>query len=882
MSRKRFPKEAAAVNEPMECIVSDVCGPIQVESLGRKRYFVSFIDIFSGYCKLFFIREKSEVAGITIEYMEYLKTQTGKKVKKLRTDRGTEYLNERLQSYLRKEGINFECTVGYAPEQNGIAERKNRTLMEATRSMLAESGLGKSLWAEAADTANFVFNRMVDGKTKESPYEKMFGKKPKLPELHEFGADVYSMVPYQKRRKLDDKALKMKFVGYSETSKGYRLVDRNYKIHTSREVHFVHTKEQFRNPQRKETRCEYYEIYLDGDDEEMENHEQVDQVVAENMENNEEVIINDANDEEEFFDAEQNLIEPMDAGEEVMQVQEEQEALEPPQEVRRSARGNIGILPNRYNEYQMYSAKAEEKFEPRTYTEAMNHEESKQWLEAMQKELEAIKENDTWIMADLPKGRKAIGSKWVYKIKKDENGKSIFKARLVAQGFTQRSGIDYDEVFAPVARDTTFRLLLSVAGMKNYTVCQYDIKTAFLNGKLDEEIYLEQPPGFKEGNQVYRLRKCLYGLKQAAHVWNQTLHESLIKNGCEQNETDKCLYKKEKHGKICFIIIHVDDMLTATDDQNLSLELMKNIGMDFQIKHLGRVKSYLGIEVENLDGEYHIWQPDHIDKIVKEMNLADGKDSKFPLDTGYYKLDGEELPSNEEYRKMIGMLLYLSTKTRPDIAASVSILSQKVSKPRDCDWNEVKRITRYLKATREMKLRLNKRGMDNDLQVFSDASWAEDRTDRKSNSGYLCKVNGGTVSWSCKKQGLVTLSSMESEYVALTEACKEVQWLTTVARAFPIIMPITVVINTDSQSCIEAIKNQKFSYRTKHIDTRHHYIREQVNVGKVKLQYCNTENNVADMMTKPLGSTKLTKHREEAGLIQQGGDMKNSKIEGVC
>jgi ribonuclease HI len=199
-----------------------------------------------------------------------------------------------------------------------------------------------------------------------------------------------------------------------------------------------------------------------------------------------------------------------------------------------------------------------------------------------------------------------------------------------------------------------------------------------------------------------------------------------------------------------------------------------------------------------------------------------------------------------------------------------------VSKPRDCDWNEVKRVVRYLKATRNMKLRLNVSGMDGNLEIFSDASWAEDRTDRKSNSGYICKVNGGTVSWSCKKQGLVTLSSMESEYVALTEACKETKWLSTVMREFQINVPETVVIHTDSQSCIEAIRNQKFSSRTKHIDTRHHFIRDEVNAGRVKLQYKRTEDNLADLMTKPLGSAKIKKHREDAGLFDSGGEL--SKI----
>lgn len=886
MNRRPFPNEATPVKAAMDCIVSDVCGPMQVESLGRKRYFVSFIDVFSGYTKLYFIRAKSEVPEIAIEYIEFLKTQTGKKPKTLRTDRGTEYLNNRLQSYLRKEGIKFECTVGYAPEQNGIAERKNRTLMEATRSMLAESSLPKAFWAEATSTANFVFNRLVDPKTKKSPHELLFKENPNTMEFQEFGADAYIMIPYEKRRKLDDKAVKVKFVGYSESSKGYRLADKNYRIHVSREVKFVNSKDQFTNNSHRDISCENFEIELEG--QRREEDELIEIEVGNAIEAEDAIVAEDAvlaeeleapeievEPEEEFHDA---------IGPEQEEHQIEAAQIEPVQMERRSTRQNLGKMPEKLRDYRMYCIKNEKTSEPLNYKEATNCEESEQWLTAMNTELAGIEKNETWELTELPEGRKAIGSKWVFKVKKDEHGKEIFKARLVAQGFTQRFGIDYDEVFAPVTRDTTFRLLLSVAGTRNYIVSQYDIKTAFLNGKLEEEIYLQQPPGFRRGDKVYRLKKSLYGLKQAANVWNKTLHESLIRNGCTQNETDKCLYKKEQNGMVCYIIIHVDDMLTATNNESFNLELMNNIGRDFELKCLGKVRHYLGINVENILGDYYISQTEHIDKIIKEANLSDGKDSKFPMDTGYFKLEGTELESNENYRKMIGMLLYLSTKTRPDIAASVAILSQKVAKPRDCDWNELKRVIRYLKSTRNLKLRLSEKDQENKVDVFSDASWAEDKTDRKSNTGYICKFNGGTISWSSKKQCLVTLSSMESEYVALTETCKEVLWLTAVSKEFSVEMTQPIVIKTDSQSCINAIRNQKFSYRTKHIDTRYHFIRDQVNEGKIQLEYCQTDNNTADMMTKPLGSKKIMIHREAAGVIDPGDVTVNTnhKIEGTC
>lgn len=212
------------------------------------------------------------------------------------------------------------------------------------------------------------------------------------------------------------------------------------------------------------------------------------------------------------------------------------------------------------------------------------------------------------------------------------------------------------------------------------------------------------------------------------------------------------------------------------------------------------------------------------------------------------------MQSNEEYRKLIGMLLYLTTNTRPDIAASVSILSQKVTKPRDIDWNEIKRIIRYIKGKRsDLKLYLSSEKCSENVFAFSDANWAEDREDRKSNSGYYCSVNGGAISWSCIRQNVIAMSSTEAEYVALSETCKEVVWIKRIAQELNIEIPDSITIYTDSQNSISMINNhdvQKFSNRTKHIDTKFHFIREKVISGDIKLKYVPTEINIADMKTK--------------------------------
>lgn len=839
MARRPFPKKATPTEAPLDCIACDLCGPIQVESVRRKKYVITFTDLYSRHTEVEFLRKKSEAAAASKNYIEKLKTQFGRKPKAFRTDRGTEFLNESMESYLKKEGIKMQHTVGYAAEQNGVAERKNRTLMEAARSMLTESDLPKCLWAEAVATAAYTFNRIVN-KNGKTPYELMHGMKPPKIAYHEFGCDVYAMVPDEKRRKLDDKAEKMKFVGYDENAKGYRLVNAYGQIHISREVRFL---ENTPKPQEDND----FEWIVTG------NSNEEEEEIFDEKSNYE---FNDTQGEEDDFYSQ----------EEETQEEEVQHEIVLP---RRSTRVTRQVKPYQYGDRApfFYSASCKREPEPRTFTEAINSTHSNEWLEAMNDELDAIEENQTWEVVDLPHGRRAIGSKWVFKTKLNENGAAgERKARLVAQGFSQKFGEDYDEVFAPVARTATLRMLLSVAGKRNYSVNHYDIKTAFLNGTLKEEVFMKQPPGFQNGSKVLRLKKSLYGLKQSARVWNQTLHEQLEVNGCKQNQTDKCLYVRKQDGKVCYLIIHVDDILVATNSQQLEHQIMGSIAKKFELKNLGGVKHYLGIDIERLDGKFFISQPRYIDTIVEAASLEDAKISKHPLDTGYQKQEGELLDTNEEFRKLIGMLLYLVTNTRPDIAASVSILSKNVQKPRDNDMLEVKRVIRYLKGTRDLKLQLNDTKQVEVLHAYSDASWAEDKDDRKSTTGYYCSVNGGAISWSSRKQNIVTLSSCEAEYVALTETCKEVTWLREIASAFEIKNNGPTTIFTDSQSCIAIIENQKFSNRTKHIDARYHFIKDQVGSGRIKLIYCPTNDNIADLMTKPLGFIKMEALRTMAGL----------------
>lgn len=462
----------------------------------------------------------------------------------------------------------------------------------------------------------------------------------------------------------------------------------------------------------------------------------------------------------------------------------------------------------------------------------------------------------------------------MFKIKSTTDGKpDRFKARLVAQGYSQKYGTDYDEVFAPVVRITTIRMLLSLAGKKNYRVWHIDIKTAFLNGILKEVIYMQQPPGREDENHREwgcRLNKSLYGLRQAAKDWYERLHEVLTEYNFVRSEDDPCLYK---HGNstISYLGVHVDDIILVTSSPKRAKDIMDALNEEFDITNLGEISCYLGIKIiRNQQGEFSINQSDYIKKILNRTKLDQAKVSSYPMDTGYEK----ERPNSPEiksghYNKLIGALLYVSVNTRPDISAPVALLAQHIKDTRQIDWNEAQRICRYLKGTINYELKLSNVNEEQGLIVYADANWAEDRENRKSNTGYVVKIFGGTVSWTCKKQDCVSTSSTEAEIIALSEASKECVAIRNILKFLNEERDGPTTIFEDNQSCINNIHSVGKSPQTKHIDSKYLYTKELIKNGIVNVIYCPSAENLADILTKALGPQKTRALALKIGLITE-------------
>lgn len=385
---------------------------------------------------------------------------------------------------------------------------------------------------------------------------------------------------------------------------------------------------------------------------------------------------------------------------------------------------------------------------------------------------------------------------------------------------------------------------------------------------------MQQPKGFvRHGEEklVCRLQRCLYGLKQGAKVWNDTICAILGEIGFHQSRADPCLFTKNVSGKLVYLLIYVDDIIVASEVEEeidqIECELKKKV----KLSSLGEVSYFLGIRVSKDDtGNYALDQQNYIAKIAAKFQLDRAKGSKIPMDVGYYRSreGSPPMPNNKDYHCLVGALLYVAVNTRPDISASVSILSRRVSEPTEADWSELKRVVRYLVSTMNYKLNLSCNGVNPfKLIGYSDADWSSDTTDRKSNTGYVFQIGGATICWTSRKQTGVALSSMEAEYVALSEACRELLWLRKLLEDFGLKQDGPTIVFEDNISCIDFITVDRTSRRSKHIDTRRFFAKDLSEKGLVSIRYCPSESMVADIMTKPLGYIKQQQFAVNMGLI---------------
>lgn len=839
---------------PLELVHSDVCGKVGTKSLGGSEYFVTFIDDHTRHVWVYILKRKDEVFQRFKEWRALVEKSSGKQIKTLRTDNGGEYTSTEFTSYLLKEGIKHELTAPHTPQQNGVAERLNRTLVEGVRTMLADSKLPKKFWAEALSTKVYLWNRSPTKALEEiTPHEAWSGNKPDVSFLRVFGCRAYAHKPRVERSKLDSKTRRCVLLGYGTDRKCYRLYDleRMKVIHSRDVILDENTVSGIQND--GESVNKYVELEVEkGADTQKETELDVEAETS-----TESVVIPI----------------PTDIQPEEEQPEESQTVTPNPSEcgLRRSSRSKQ--KPERYS-HNMTLCSSEQQ-DPTTVDEARSSPENLKWIEAMSTEMDSLRSNNVWELVEPPPNRKIIGSKWVFKRKIDAQGTvQRYKARLVAQGCTQKFGVDYEETFSPVARFESVRTVIALGAQHQLQLHQMDVSTAFLHGKLSEEVYMEQPEGFIEpGNEhlVCHLKRSIYGLKQSPRCWNHALDGQLKEMGFKQTSSDPCLYVKfDSEGEMLVVAVYVDDLILGGGCEVKLNEVKKELGQAFRMKDLGKLHHFLGVKIiqDKHSGVIWIGQPLYTETMLQKFGMLDCKPVDTPVSTGVKPVSGEESEEScdqQLYQAVIGSLLYLSTKTRPDIAYAVSCAARFCAKPTKQHWSAVKRILRYLKGTSRFGLAY-KGDTANAVTGYSDADWAGDVGDRKSTSGYVFMLGGAAISWRSSKQTCVALSTAEAEYIALSAAAQEAAWLQKLVSDLLNKNIQETVILEDNQSAICLAKNQQVHGRTKHIDIKYHFVRNMVEAGKIKLTYCASKDMVADMLTKGIPANQFEKLRELAGV----------------
>jgi hypothetical protein len=511
--------------------------------------------------------------------------------------------------------------------------------------------------------------------------------------------------------------------------------------------------------------------------------------------------------------------------------------------------------------------------DPQSYAEAMR-DDPEEWQKGIDNERQSLEDNEVFEIADLPAGRRAITSRWVFKKKIGHDNKvKTHKARLVARGFQQEEGIDYEETFATVVKASSYKLLLALAALLGLPVYLMDVKTAFLHGWLDEEIFMRPPPGFRiPKGKVLRLKKSLYGLKQSPRQWYAKLRQTLEKMGFRASTFDGCVFIHNSH--LLIVAVWVDDLMIVGKRQEVIDAFRAAMAKVFKMTDEGLCQYYLGMNIEQTETGINVYQETYIQQMLTRYNLVSLIPAKTPMKEGQVLVTNPQNIDAEvksRYQSMVGSLLYLSNGTRPDIAFAVNMCARFTANPSQDHMDAVVRIFAYIGGTKRHGIKF-RRGdtlveVDRTLRGYVDSDYAGCPETRRSTTGYVFMLAGAPVSWASRRQNVVATATMEAEYMAAADAAKEAIWLRRIAADTGLLEQQYVTLLIDNESALRLSKNPENHRGAKHIDIRHHFLRERVVQEKdIKTIRVDTKDNISDILSKPLGRLVFEKFVEAMGM----------------
>ena len=795
-------------------IHTDICGPVEVPTIGGKRYFATFTIARSRYCEVALLEKRSEVGEHLSKFVTWVERQAGETVKRIHSDNAKEY--EALAKSMQQKGIDWTFSSSYTPQSNGLAERMNRTLLNKTRALLKGASMAKGYWGEALRHATYVFNRTstksLQGK---SPHEVLWGDVPDNSQLRVFGCRANVFVHQeQKRGKLGDRS-----------ELGVLLAHRNgmYRILIEKTQKVVETKHVTFNEREFPMKKKVYESNNNGG------------ILQLNLE--EEII------EEENIEVESTSQKDRAPIEEEEQKQGGAENRYPRREHRAPQRFVAGALRRTHTED-----------EPSLRT-ALESNEEPLWREAINDEIGALEKLRCWDIVKRPYEKKVLHSKLVLKKKRNGDGTiAKYKARLVVCGNEDEENLH--DKFAPVIDFTLVKLFLAIAIQRKWLVRQIDFHNAFVNGNLEREVYVELPKHVYAENErmrtVMRLRKSLYGLREAPKIWYELLSSELKSAGLTEMQNAPCVFTSIGLLVMCY----VDDILIIGESEKLIRKLIERISRSLKTKDLGCPCHFLGMDfIWNEDGTLQLRQTKLLKALLEKTGLQNCKGISSPLTPSLdlSSKQGGNIENGFDYRSIVGSLLYLAVKTRPDIAVAASMLAQHVENPSMLQHNGAKRVLRYLKGTENAALRICPHN-SNQLSAHVDSSWGgEPGFGRKSRSGVIIKYGDVAVFTASVLQKCTALSSTEAEFIALSEATKTIVWLRRVLAEFGIIQKPTVVYQDNIGSITWATGHigSQFAKR-KHVDIRYHYVVEKVSERDISVVKKSTKSMESDFLTKAL------------------------------
>ncbi|CAI7912254.1 unnamed protein product [Closterium sp. NIES-53] len=731
-TRYPFSSSEATAKAPLDEVVMDVVGPLKLGAAGDE-YFLTIVDVYTCMTWVYVLSKKSDVAEtMKTDWLPMVEQQQDRLVKAIRTDRGGEFLSKEFSLWLKKNGIRHSLTMPYSPAMNGIAERANRTITETARGLLIEAGLPDYFWPDAVRSACVAKNRALThvGAEKWAPYVEWIGRKPKVDMLRVFGYMCIALVPkHLRHNKLGAKAIWAVHLGMAQNSKGWLLWDPfTKKFLVSRDCKFMENLmyKDWKAENEAKIGMRFGEVKSSG----LEHVELPLELSSGSTNTRQSSLVNggeEAKDAEEEEEEVQQVSERAPTlpsrttsapwirvtpqqrqGLHVPAAEEEERCkrrIQAPNRLTYDALGKpaksaltgaaLMVGDDEESDYEecafAFFSLVEMPGEPATLKEALESSDAEEWKNSMESELKSIEENSTWELVELPEGRKAITSKWLFKIKSDADGKiERYKSRLVAKGYQQKEKVDYKELFAPVVKPTTLRTLLAGAAIKGWVVKQMDVTTAFLNGVLEEEIFMAQPEGFDDGSgRVLKLKKAIYGQKQAPWQWYLKLRIVLEEIGFTPSTADHSLFMLGEGEQRSFMVVYVDDILIFSPSSDLVKEVMLKLQDKFKCKALGDVSFYLGLHIER-DVEkrcMRVHQRKYLESLAANFGQSEGHVAT-PFPSGFKCVKGpeEESVGEEERRRfhsLVGSLIYAAVNTRPDVAFATGQLARVVQCPNE-------------------------------------------------------------------------------------------------------------------------------------------------------------------------------------------------------